>query len=179
MHVRPTLLHPFTDRLLQGSLDAHPPNGWWETFAKCMRHSHWTVLVWNRTCSTCNTDLLQGKELSFCCNKGWIAPPLPPLPPSLLSALHKVPASRHLSAKSRMLNNLFTFTAIGATQHFYHFERGPASIAITGHTYHCMFDITDTSHSLYWFLYDGAEQQQQGKKYDVPHEWTTAVDAAL
>jgi hypothetical protein len=42
-----------------------------------------------------------------------------------------------------------------------------------------MFDVTDTSHSLHWFLYDGAERQQQGKKYDVPHEWTAAVDTAL
>ena len=30
-----------------------------------------------------------------------------------------------------------------------------------------MFDITDTSHSLYWFLYDGAEQQQQVSQTEV------------
>ena len=42
-----------------------------------------------------------------------------------------------------------------------------------------MFDVMDTSHSLHWFLYDGAERQQQGKKYDVPHEWTAAIDTAL
>lgn len=97
----------------------------------------------------------------------------------MLPILQEAPMHRHLSAKSRALNNLFAFTAIGASQHFHHFETGPASVAITGRTYHRMFDIADTTHSLHWFLYDGAQRQAQGQKFDVPHQWTSAVDAAL
>jgi hypothetical protein len=42
-----------------------------------------------------------------------------------------------------------------------------------------MFDITDSSHSLHWFLYDSSERQEQGKKYNVSDGWTAAVDTAL
>lgn len=126
-----------SDRNKQPTPNADPPGGWWVTFAKSMAHSRWTIPVWNRTCSTCSADLLQGKDASFCCNnRKWLAPALPPLPELLLSILQAGPASRHLSARSRALNNLFAFTVISTTQHFHHFERGPASVAIIGCTYH-------------------------------------------
>ena len=145
-----------------------------------MSRTRWTAPLWNRSCSSCHADLLQGEAASFCCNKGkWIAPELPPIPASLLSALERPPASRHVSARSRALNNLFAFTAIGATQHFQHFDAGPSSVAISGRTYHRIFDISDTKHSLHWFLYDGSERQAQGKTFDVPYQWTSALDSVL
>ena len=145
-----------------------------------MCRTWWTAPVWNRTCSSCHADLLQGETASFCCNKGkWITPELPPLPASLMSTLEWGAASRHVSARSWALNNLFAFTAIGATQHFQHFDAGPSSVAITGRTYHRIFDISDSTHSLHWFLYDGSEQQAQGKTFNVPYQWTSALDSAL
>lgn len=32
---------------------------------------------------------------------------------------------------------------------------------------------------MHWFLYDGSEWQAQGKTFDVPYQWTSALDSAL
>jgi hypothetical protein len=80
-----------------------------------------------------------------------------------------------LSTRSRRLNNLFCLTAIGATNGFTHFETGISSVSITGRTYHRIFDISDETHSLHWFLYDENERHNQGRDYSVPPRWIQAL----
>ena len=89
------------------------------------------------------------------------------------------PSRNTLSLHSGCLNNLFCFTALGATQHFQHFTSRPASITITGRTYHHLFNITDNLHSLHWYLYNSLHCQEHGETLEVPNNWTSAVDNAL
>jgi hypothetical protein len=70
---------------------------------------------------------------------------------------------------------MFAFTAIGATQHFQHFTSGPASVAITGRTYHRIFDLADNSHSLHWFLYDSGDREQMATQFSIPPDWSDAL----
>lgn len=145
-----------------------------------MKRTKWKVPHWKRTCAKCRAVLLDGEAPTFCCNNGkWIAPPLPPLPATMTNVVESSPQKRNMSSHSRRLNNLFTFTAIGATQHFHHFATGTASVAVTGRTYHRIFDITDDSHSLHWYLYDSIERVQQGQTYSVPSDWINAVEDTL
>ena len=153
---------------------------WWSKFALAIKRSRWRPPTWSRTCNKCRARLLDGEKTSFCCNDGkWIATPLPPLPPSISNIVLQSPRRSQLSAHSRCLNNLFCFTAIGASRGFHHFDTGPASVAITGRTYHRMFDIADSSHSLHWFLYDSQEREQQGEKFKVPSDWIRALNDDL
>jgi hypothetical protein len=88
-------------------------------------------------------------------------------------------SKRVLSSQSRCLNNLFCFTAIGASKGFYHFNTAPASVAITGRTYHRLFDIADTSHSLHWFLYNSLEHDKKAEQFNVPSDWMRAINDDL
>jgi len=136
--------------------------------------------LWNRTCSFCGARLLMGEPASLCCNNGkWKVPPLPQLPPRISQIVQDASQTNNLSAQSRCLNNLFCFTAIGASKGFTHFDTGPPSVSITGRTYHRMFDISDNSHSLHWFLYDERERQNTANRFNVPCAWTNAVKAEL
>jgi hypothetical protein len=72
----------------------------------------------------------------------------------MLNLLSNANVTRNISTCSCRLNNLFLFTAIGATKGFEHFQSEPASVAITGQTYHQMLDIATPNHSFHWFLYD-------------------------
>ena len=156
------------------------PTAWWLSFHRSMRRTRWKPAQWSRTCETCHAILLDGESTTFCCNKGkWTVPPLPPLPPNVSHIIEHSTAANHLSFRSRTLNNLFAFTAIGATEHFQHFQNGPASITITGRTYHRLFDIADNSHSLHWFLYDSAERDRQGESYNVPIDWVHQLETDL
>ena len=156
------------------------PQTWWGKFAPTMKRCRWTPPGWSRTCEKCSALLLDGEDGTFCCNNGkWIATPLPPLPAGLANVVDNSPSKRQLSSRSRSFNNLFCFTAIGASRGFQHFDSGPASVAITGRTYHRIFDIADTSHSLHWFLYDSLEREEQGKKFNVPLDWTRAFEGDI
>jgi Helitron helicase-like domain at N-terminus len=145
-----------------------------------MRRTRWKAPRWRRTCAKCRAFLLDGESVTFCCNKGkWFPPPLPALPPSIENVIENSPSRNTLSSRSRCLNNLFCFTALGATQHFQHFATGLASVAITGRTYHRLFDITDNTHSLHWYLYDSLDRRQHAETLNVPNDWTSAIDNAL
>ncbi|KIJ32636.1 hypothetical protein M422DRAFT_265518 [Sphaerobolus stellatus SS14] len=87
--------------------------------------------------------------------------------------------AKKISAYSRRLNNLFAFTAIGATGHFQHFHSGVHSVAITGHTYHRMLDASTPEHSIHWFIYDEAERESSAYAQKVPTIWVQAVKADL
>jgi Helitron helicase-like domain at N-terminus len=116
----------------------------------------------------------------FCCNGGKsVIPPLPPLPSNISAIIDDEFLSKKLSSYSRRLNNLFSFTAIGATNGFTHFESGISAVAITGRTYHRIFDVKNQSHSLHWFLYDENERNVQGDKFSVPREWSQALKEDL
>ena len=153
------------------------PQTWWAKFGPTMKRCRWSPPGWSRTCEKCSALLLDGEDSAFCCNNGkWIATRLPPLPPGLANVVANSPSKRQLSSHSRSFNNLFCFTAIGASRGFQHFDTGPASVAITGRTYHRIFDIADTTHSLHWFLYDSLEREEHGKKFNVPLDWTRAFE---
>lgn len=62
---------------------------------------------------------------------------------------------------------------------FYHFNTAPASVAITGHMYHRLFDIADSLHSLHWFLYNSLEHDKKAEQFKVPSNWTRAVNDDL
>ncbi|KAG1730642.1 hypothetical protein EDD22DRAFT_1014616, partial [Suillus occidentalis] len=88
-------------------------------------------------CEHCQARLLKGENNSFCCNNGtYIVPHLPPLPQNIADILNSTTLSQNISASSRHLNNLFSFTAIGSSKGFAHFRSGISSVAITGRTYH-------------------------------------------
>jgi hypothetical protein len=145
-----------------------------------MKRCRWKTPGWSRSCGKCHAILLDGEDPSFCCNNGkWIAPPLPPLPVNLTRIVEHSPQKGELSSRSRRLNNLFCFTAIGATQGFQRFTTAPASVAITGRTYHRIFDVSDNSQALNWFLYDSLERDRRATQYDVPAEWTRALNDDL
>ena len=86
--------------------------------------------------------------------------------------------ARHIQEKSRIINNLFTFTGIGVTGGFEHFSTGglsgPPAVAITGQTYHLIRNTEYADHSIHWFLYD--EQLLQNKAIDCGAH-TTIVQA--
>src|SRR3984957_11574779 len=103
-----------------------------------------------------------------------MVPPWLPRPPHVSQNLQEASQTKNLSAQSRCLNNLFCFTAIGASKGFTHFDTGPPSVSITGRTYHRMFDISDNSHSLHWFLYDERERGNTANRFNVPLTWTNA-----
>ena len=153
---------------------------WWVKFGRSMKRSRWRAPTWRRSCDKCGAHLLDGEDRSFCCNNGkWIAPPLPPLPTNLTNVVNNSPTKTELSSRSRALNNLFCFTAIGSTQGFQRFDTGPASVAITGRTYHRVFDAADRSQALNWFLYDSQERERHGTQYNVPNDWRVALNDDL
>lgn len=159
-------------RLRPHRRDDHAP--WWDQFHDFHRRSRWNPPSWNRTCPHCGALLLGGEPLGFCCNDGKkVVPPLPALPPRLSSIISSPELSGgRLSSTSRRFNNLFSFTAIGATQGFAHFQSGPASVAITGRTYHRVLDVSTPNHSFHWFLYDETERDTHGRIWEVPDSWT-------
>jgi hypothetical protein len=141
-----------------------------------MRRNRWRAPEWDYTCPSCNACLLHGEKKSFCCNDGkWVIPPLPPLPPRLSLLLSDRQFSQNISSRSRRLNNLFAFTAIGATNGFTTFKTGVSTVSITGRTYHRLFDINDPTHSLHWFLYDEHERDLHGSEFNVPLNWIHAL----
>ena len=100
----------------------------------------------------------------WCCTKGkYIVPSLPPYLPDLADTIEATQLS--LALQSRRLNNLFAFTSIGVTGGFRQLPT-PSNVAITGRVYHQLYDVTQGSQSLRWFLYDeqghGREAAQQG-----------------
>lgn len=141
-----------------------------------MTRSRWQPATWNRTCTKCGAMLLSSELNSFCCNNGKnIVPRLPPLPAHLTN----ITTRPECSSISRRLNNLFAFTAIGASKGFQKFRFGLANVAITGRTYHRMLDITAPHHSIHWFLYDEQERVTESHKWKVPTTWTTGVKTDL
>jgi hypothetical protein len=157
-----------------------PENPWWLDFHTRMLRTRWPQPEWNYRCPHCSALLLRGEAKTFCCNNGnCCVPPLPPLPTHISNLINDTRASRHLSTRSWCLNNLFCFTAIGATKGFTHFETGLSSVAITGRTYHRIFDIADESHCLHWFLYDEIERKKQGHEFHVPQTWIEALKMDL
>jgi hypothetical protein len=81
-----------------------------------------------------------------------------------------------MSSQSRRLNSLFSFTAIGASKGFQSFETGLWNVAITGRTYHRLFDISDTQHCLHWYLYDEMERFKEGINRKIPSTWIQAFE---
>jgi Helitron helicase-like domain at N-terminus len=145
-----------------------------------MGRLRWRPPQWDFTCPRCDALLLHGERKSFCCNDGkWDVPSLPPLPENISAVLNDIDLSRNISTFSRRLNNLFAFTAIGATKGFTHFESGVSSVSITGRTYHWIFDVNDSRHSLHWYLYDENERVSEAGNRQVPNDWVDAVKTDL
>jgi hypothetical protein len=156
------------------------PRGWWDGFHSSMLRSHWQPPTWDRTCPHCNARLMKGERNEWCCSGGKsVVPPLPPLPANMVVMLQDHGLSKDISALSRRLNNLFSFTAIGATGGFTQFATGPPSVSITGRTYHRLYDVTDARHSLHWYLYDKLERDECACHFDVPWQWIQGVKMDL
>jgi hypothetical protein len=80
---------------------------------------------------------MKGKGNDWCCSRGKsVVPPLPALPANMAVMLQNDELSKDISTLSRRLNNLFSFTAIGATGGLTQFTMGPPSVSITGRTWH-------------------------------------------
>ena len=153
---------------------------WWGKFVPTMKRCRWSPPSWSRTCEKCSVLLLDVEDGTFCCNnRKWIVTPLPLLPPDLVNVIDNFPSKRQLSSHYRSFNNLFCFTTIGASCGFQHFDTGPTSVAISGCTYHRIFDIANTTHLLHWFLYDSLECEEQGKKFNISLDWTHAFEADI
>jgi hypothetical protein len=149
---------------------------WWTSFSSRIRHSRWQPPQWINHCTYCSAQLLTGEKNGFCCTNGKkITPILPPLPPRLFL----ISQDRNMSSSSRRLNSLFSFTAIGASKGFQSFQTGLWNVAITGRTYHRLFDITDTQHCLRWYLYDETERMDEGRHRKIPSPWIQAVQDDL
>jgi hypothetical protein len=58
---------------------------------------------------------------------------------------------------SRRVNNLFAFSAIGATGRFVQFQ-GLSNVVLEGRVYHRLLDVAEEGHSMHWFLYDETER---------------------
>ena len=86
-----------------------------------------------------------------------------PVIPAELSEL--VATNTELQQHSRKYNNLFAFSAIGATTGFKSVAGGPSNVILHGRAYHRMLPGNCTTGPLRWFLYDGIssslEQQIQ------------------
>jgi hypothetical protein len=149
---------------------------WWMTFSTRMSHLRWHTPLWNAQCTYCGALLLKGERNGFCCSNGKkITPVLPPLPPRISSFSQE----RNISSQSRRLNSLFCFTAIGASKGFQTFRSGLWNIAITGRTYHRLFDITNTQHCIHWYLYDETERLEEAKNRQVRSSWVNAFEEDL
>ena len=116
------------------------------------------------------------QDASFCCSNGTaITPPLPPLLQGILSVCNHW----SISPYSCQLNSLFCFTAIGASKGFQKFWTGVWNVAITGQTYHHIFDITSTEHSIHWYLYDKQDWLLQATNRKVPDSWIIPISVDL
>jgi hypothetical protein len=93
---------------------------WWERLSDL--HVIPFRQEWSKTCVYCTAPLLSKEKMSWCCDGGRRILPrlLPPYPVTFQHWLDIAPVS--ISAISRRLNNLFAFSAIGATEGFVHFE---------------------------------------------------------
>ena len=141
-----------------------------------MNCSRWQPATWNQTCTKCGVMLLSSELDSFCRNNGkHIVPRLPSLPPHLTN-ITTMPECLSISWR---LNNLFVFTAIGASKGFHKFSFGLANIAITGRTYHHMLAVTMPHHSIHWFLYDEQKCVTESHKWKVPTAWTAGMKTDL
>jgi hypothetical protein len=149
---------------------------WWQHFHHSMVLSQWQPPVWDRVCTYCDAPLLKGERPEFCCNRGSrIIPPLPPLP----ETIGLLQSARQASALSRRANNLFSFTAIGASVGFQKFRTGLANVAVTGRTYHRIFDIATPNHSIHWFLYDENDREAAGETWNVPLNFIQDITSDL
>ena len=149
---------------------------WWQIFSTRMSHTRWRRSEWKKRCSYCNALLLNTEHNGFCCSNGKaISPPLPPLPQGIVSITNQ----RNISPYSHRLNSLFSFTAIGASKGFQSFQTGIWNIAITGRTYHHLFDISSVEHSLHWYLYDEEERRIEGINRKLPLSWIQIIENDL
>lgn len=143
-----------------------------------MARTLWQAPTWDRLCAYCGARLLRGEEISFCCQKGRkVVPALPALPQNISSIAAEQPGQ--ISNLSRRINNLFCFTAIGATSGFQHWQTFQGSVAITGRMYHRVLDVSTPNHSMHWFLYDERERETAGLQWSVNSDWTRAVKEDL
>jgi len=121
---------------------------------------------WSKTCGHCAAPLLSKEKLGWCCDGGRRS--LPRLPPYPGPFQHWLDTARiSVSAISRRLNNLFAFSAIGATEGFVHFQ-GLANVVLTGRVYHRILDLSEGEHSMRWFLYDETTRERRGSEHGVP-----------
>jgi hypothetical protein len=141
-----------------------------------MSQTRWRRSQWNKHCSFCNALLLNTERNGYCCSNGKAIPPsLPPLPQGILSITN----NRNISPYSRRLNSLFSFTALGASKGFQSFQTGVWNVAITGRTYHRLFDISNTEHCLNWYLYDEDERQNAALDRKIPLPWIAVIQHDL
>jgi hypothetical protein len=122
--------------------------------------------AWSWSCVHCTARLLPKERTGWCCEGGTRR--LPRLPAYPVDFQHWLDtASVAISAISRRLNNLFAFSAIGATEGFVHFD-GLANVVLTGRVYHRLLDLSEGEHSMRWFLYDETVRDHQGLEHGVP-----------
>jgi hypothetical protein len=64
---------------------------------------------------------------------------------------------------------------LGASKGFQSFQTGIWNVAITGRTYHRLFDISNTEHCLHWYLYDEDERRSEAINRKIPLPWIDAI----
>ncbi|CAG8695733.1 2544_t:CDS:1, partial [Ambispora leptoticha] len=131
--------------------------------------------LWDRICPHCSVTLLTGESSKFCCNnRKRVIPPLPVYPIEINDVLN----DPNISASSRKLNALFSFTAIGIQGQFVQLP-APSSVSISGQTYHCILPANIPNHSIHWYLYDEQERYYSARNREILYEWVSSVQNML
>ena len=132
-------------------------------------------------CRICNIKLLTGERAGFCCGVGgkYFAntSPLPPLPPQYAAFINHP----NISAMSRVLNLIFSFTSMETTHPFLKVPGPSGFVAIQGHVYHHLRPNHQNS-AVRWLLYDGFMRNMVPFKdlaQILPPNWIDALKNAL
>ncbi|KAE9372835.1 hypothetical protein N431DRAFT_483523 [Stipitochalara longipes BDJ] len=128
---------------------------WWERLSDL--HVIPFQQKWSKVCTYYSAPLLSKEKLDGAVTARWLDR-----------------ASGIISSISRRLNNLFAFSAIGATEGFVYFD-GLANVVLTGRVYYRLLDLSEGEHSMRWFLYDEVTRERQGIAYSLPLDATQQV----
>lgn len=142
-----------------------------------------TFLTWNHTCTHCRVTLLPSEDIStpFCCGgarRGRQYQPLPPLPIEYNDFLNHP----DISARSRSLNLLFSFSSLESTHEFPEAARNFSFIAVQGRVYHRV-RAEHRSSAVRWILYDGFQLNRTPFTghvlEDLPLSWINTLKNSL
>jgi hypothetical protein len=148
---------------------------WWHLFSGRMSQTRWHWSEWKKRCTYYNTLLLNTEHNGFLLLKWEGNFSYTSSFTSRNSFHHK--SMNHFTLFSSI--KFFSFTAIGTSKGFQSFQTGVWNVAITGRTYHRLFDISNADHCLHWYLYDEQDCRLEGINRKIPLSWTQTIENDL